>query len=57
MGVLREYHAALVPLVHRFEGTLERFVGDGLVVLFNAPLPCPDPAARARGVEALVPPR
>jgi class 3 adenylate cyclase len=47
MGVLREYHAALVPLVHRFEGTLERFVGDGLVVLFNAPLPCPDPAARA----------
>ena len=47
MGVLREYHAALVPLVHRFEGTLERFVGDGLVVLFNAPLPCPDPALRA----------
>lgn len=47
MDVLREYHAALVPLVHHFEGTLERFVGDGLVVLFNAPLPCPDPAARA----------
>ena len=34
-------------LIFRFEGTLERFVGDGLMVLFNDPLPCPDPAARA----------
>lgn len=47
MGVLHEYHAALGPLVHRFEGTLERFLGDGLVVLFNDPVPCPDPAHRA----------
>jgi class 3 adenylate cyclase len=47
MGVLQEYHAALGPLVHRFEGTLERFLGDGLVVLFNDPVPCPDPAERA----------
>ncbi len=47
MGVLQEYHAALGPLVHRFEGTLEHFLGDGLVVLFNDPVPCPDPAERA----------
>lgn len=47
MGVLHEYHAALGALVHRFEGTLERFMGDGLVVLFNDPVPCPDPAVRA----------
>ena len=47
MGVLGEYHAALGALVHRYGGTLERFIGDGLVVLFNAPLPCSDPAARA----------
>ncbi len=47
MGVLHEYHTALGPLVHRFGGTLERFLGDGLVVLFNDPVPCPDPAARA----------
>lgn len=47
MGVLREYHAALGALIFRFEGTLERFAGDGLMVFFNDPLPCPEPAARA----------
>ncbi len=47
MGVLREYHEAMGSLIFRFEGTLERFVGDGLMVFFNDPLPCPDPAARA----------
>ena len=47
MGVLREYHAAMGTLIFRFEGTLERFAGDGLMVFFNDPLPCPDPAARA----------
>ena len=47
IGLLREYHAALGDLVFRFEGTLERFTGDGLMVFFNDPLPCPDPATRA----------
>jgi hypothetical protein len=47
MDVLREYHAALGEIIHRFEGTLERFLGDGLMVLFNDPVPWPDPAARA----------
>jgi adenylate cyclase len=47
MEVLREYHAALGELIFRFEGTLERFAGDGLMVFFNDPVPCPDPAARA----------
>jgi adenylate cyclase len=47
MAVLREYHAALGELIFQFEGTLERFAGDGLMVFFNDPLPCPDPAARA----------
>jgi adenylate cyclase len=47
MGVMRDYHAALGALIYRYEGTLERFVGDGLMVLFNDPLPCPDPALRA----------
>ena len=47
MAVLREYHAGLGAIIHRHDGTLERFMGDGLMVLFNDPLPCPDPAARA----------
>ncbi len=47
MGVLREYHAAMGALIFHFEGTLEHFAGDGLMVFFNDPLPCPDPAARA----------
>jgi class 3 adenylate cyclase/CheY-like chemotaxis protein len=47
MRVLNEYHAALGDLVHRFDGTLERFTGDGLMVIFNDPLPCPDAPQRA----------
>ena len=45
--MLREYHAAMGELIFEFEGTLERFAGDGLMVFFNDPVPCPDPAARA----------
>ena len=45
--LLQEYHAALVPLIQSFEGTLDRFVGDGLMVFFNDPVPCPDSAERA----------
>ena len=47
MGVLSEYHAALGDLIFRFEGTLERFTGDGLMVFFNDPLPCDDAPVRA----------
>ena len=47
MGVLREYHTALGTLIFRFEGTLEHFAGDGMMVFFNDPLPCPDHAAQA----------
>jgi adenylate cyclase len=47
MTVLREYHNTLGPLIHRYEGTLERFTGDGMIVIFNDPVPCPDPAFRA----------
>ena len=52
MGVLGEYHQALGDLVFRFEGTLERFTGDGLMVVFNDPLPCDD--APARGISMAV---
>jgi class 3 adenylate cyclase len=47
MDFLNAYHVALGPLVHEAEGTLERFLGDGMMVIFNDPLPCHDPANRA----------
>jgi adenylate cyclase len=47
IGVLREYHCALGELIHKYEATLERFAGDGLMVWFNDPLPCLDPSLRA----------
>lgn len=47
MGVLGEYHAALGELIFRYEGTLERFTGDGLMVFFNDPIPLEDPTQRA----------
>src|SRR4051794_29427333 len=47
MVVLREYHAAMGELIFEYEGTLERFAGDGLMVFFNDPFPCDEPAAQA----------
>jgi adenylate cyclase len=47
LAFLREYHGALGPLVSQFEGTLDQFSGDGIMVFFNDPLPIPDPAERA----------
>jgi class 3 adenylate cyclase/CheY-like chemotaxis protein len=47
MGVLEEYHQALGDLIFRFEGTLERFAGDGLMVFFNDPVRCADGPLRA----------
>jgi adenylate cyclase len=47
MSVLQEYHACLGVLTRKSEGTLERFTGDGMIVLFNDPLPCLEPCLRA----------
>jgi adenylate cyclase len=47
MGILRDYHAAMGKLVLDYEGTLERFTGDGMMVFFNDPLPVENPAAQA----------
>ena len=47
MKVLRDYHAAIGAVIYLHEGTLERFAGDGLMVFFNDPVPCANPAERA----------
>ncbi len=46
-GVLGEYHAAIGDLVTRFDATLERFTGDGVMVFFNDPVPVEDAPERA----------
>jgi class 3 adenylate cyclase/CheY-like chemotaxis protein len=47
MTVLREYHQVTGKLILEYEGTLEHFTGDGITILFNDPLPIPNPAERA----------
>ena len=48
MTILREYQTVMGRLVSEFGGTLERFVGDAVMVYFNDPLPCPDHARASR---------
>jgi len=50
MEFLRDYHAEMGALIFKFEGTLERFVGDGIVVIFNDPLPCAEHGRKAVGM-------
>jgi adenylate cyclase len=47
MTILREYHASLGHLIFRYEGTLNQFAGDGIMVIFNDPLPCANHTERA----------
>src|ERR1700730_14388566 len=47
MNGLREYPAALGELIFRYEGTLDRYAGDGVMILFNAPILFADHTRRA----------
>jgi adenylate cyclase len=47
MGVLGEYHQITGKLILEYEGMLEHFTGDGITILFNDPVPIPNPAERA----------
>src|SRR6202167_5062709 len=47
MALLRDYHAVLGELVIQYSGTLERYAGDGVMVVFNDPVPVENPALQA----------
>jgi class 3 adenylate cyclase len=47
MSVVGSYHSAVGELILKYEATVGWFAGDGLMVWFNDPIPCDDPAARA----------
>jgi len=47
MASLRSYHEEMGKLIFRFEGTLEHFAGDGIMVFFNDPIPCDDHTEKA----------
>ena len=45
--VLQAYHGAMGRLIHEYGGTIDHRAGDGIMVIFNDPLPCDDPAGTA----------
>jgi len=47
IATLNDYHAAMGPIIFRYNGTLERFAGDGIMIFFGAPVPLEDHADRA----------
>lgn len=47
MSVLSEYHRAMGQLIMLHEGTLEHFAGDGIMIVFNNPIPLPSPITNA----------
>ncbi len=47
MELLRSYHAEMGKLIFKFEGTVEHFAGDGIMVFFNDPIPCDDHTEKA----------
>ena len=47
IALLREYHAAIGEIIVRYSGTLERYAGDGVMVVFNDPIPVENPALQA----------
>ena len=47
MALLRDYHAAIGEIIIKYSGTLERYAGDGVMVIFNDPVPVDNPALQA----------
>ena len=44
---LNVYLEAMVDVISRYEGTIDEIIGDGILVIFGAPVACTDHAAKA----------
>lgn len=49
LSILNEYHQLVVEVVQQHQGTVNKFMGDGVMVLYNTPLPEPEHALHAVG--------
>jgi class 3 adenylate cyclase len=47
LAALNDHYEAIVPVVHKHGGTVNKFIGDAIMATFGAPLPHSDHAARA----------
>jgi class 3 adenylate cyclase len=47
LGILNTYHALIVSVIQSFSGTVDKFIGDGVMALYNTPLPQDDHPLRA----------
>jgi adenylate cyclase len=47
IALLSDYHAAIGKIIIKYSGTLERYAGDGVMIVFNDPVPVENPALQA----------
>jgi adenylate cyclase len=47
IGCLNLYLESMVEVISRFQGTIDEIIGDAILVIFGAPMPCEEHAAKA----------